>query len=250
MKVLEVIGLKVCYGDLVALEDVNITVEQGEMLAVLGPNGSGKSSLFKSIVGLVRPKEGKILLFGKEPGKARGLVAYVPQREDVYWDYPITVWDLAAMGRVRQVGRFKQVNRSDPVVVNALKAVGMESLADKKISELSGGQQQRAFLARSIAQGAELYLLDEPLAGLDADAEDKLFDVLLRLKKEGKAIVMTTHDISSTFELFDKVLLLRNRIIAHGRPEEVLTAENLMLAYGSERVAMHLEDIRRVAGWR
>ncbi|MEM2035894.1 MAG: ATP-binding cassette domain-containing protein, partial [Candidatus Caldarchaeum sp.] len=127
---------------------------------------------------------------------------------------------------------------------------GLSSLKSRKISELSGGQQQRIFLARAIAQEADLYLMDEPLTGIDAEAEDRLLEILSSLREEGKTIVMTTHDLSSTLEMFDNVMVLRNCLVAFGRPEEALKAENLAKAYGSERVAMHLSDVKRVAGWR
>ncbi|MCS7143133.1 MAG: metal ABC transporter ATP-binding protein [Aigarchaeota archaeon] len=249
MSALEITDLTVRYQSITALTGVSLNVKIGEMVAVVGPNGSGKSTLFKTIIGLVRPTNGKILIFGREPRTVRGRTAYVPQKEEVYWDYPLTVWDLAAMGKIKTVGILKGVPKGDRSVAEALRAVGMEDLAERKISDLSGGQQQRAFLARSIVQGADLYLMDEPLAGLDADAEDKLFDVLLELKRKGKTIIMSTHDISSTLELFDGVLLLKGRVIAYGRPREVLTEENMKLVYGSERVAMHLGDVRRVAKW-
>ncbi|MEM2036776.1 MAG: ATP-binding cassette domain-containing protein, partial [Candidatus Caldarchaeum sp.] len=144
----------------------------------------------------------------------------------------------------------KTVPKNDEKVLTALEKTGLTDLMNRKISDLSGGQQQRVFLARAIAQEADLYLLDEPLKGIDVESEDKLFDILSELKSEGKTILMSTHDLSSTFELFENILLLRNRVIAFGPPDKVLTSENLSAAYGSDRVAMHLVDVRRVAGWR
>jgi ABC-type Mn2+/Zn2+ transport system ATPase subunit len=243
-------GLTVAYERITALEDVSFKISRGSITAVVGPNGSGKSSLFKALVGLVKPQKGVIKIHGLDVSEARGKIAYVPQREEVYWDYPLTVWDVVAMGRIRGVGYLHSVKKDDENVLAALEKTGLKELMHRKISELSGGQQQRSFIARAIAQEAEIYLLDEPLTGIDAESEDRLFDILSELRRIGKTVIMTTHDLSSTFEFFDNILLLRNRVIAFGPPEKVLTAENLAAAYGSERVAMHLTDIRRVAGWR
>ncbi len=243
-------GLTVAYERIVALEDVSFKVFRGSITAVVGPNGSGKSSLFKALVGQVKPRRGVIKILGLDVSDARGKIAYVPQREEVYWDYPLTVWDVVAMGRIRNVGYLRSVKKNDEKVLAALEKTGLKELMHRKISELSGGQQQRAFIARAIAQEAEIYLLDEPLTGIDAESEDRLFDILSEMRRIGKTVIMTTHDLSSTFEFFDNILLLRNRVIAFGSPEKVLTAENLASAYGSERVAMHLTDVGRVAGWR
>lgn len=243
-------GLTVAYEKIVALEDVSFKIFRGSITAVVGPNGSGKSTLFKALVGLVKPRRGVIKILGLDVSDARGKIAYVPQREEVYWDYPLTVWDVVAMGRIRDVGYLRSVKKDDERVLAALEKTGLSGLMRRKISELSGGQQQRVFIARAIAQEAEIYLLDEPLTGIDAESEDRLFDILSELRRMGKTVIMTTHDLSSTFEFFDNILLLRNRVIAFGSPEKVLTAENLAAAYGSERVAMHLTDVGRVAGWR
>ncbi|MEM1937510.1 MAG: metal ABC transporter ATP-binding protein [Candidatus Caldarchaeum sp.] len=250
MDALNVVGLTVHYGRLKALEDVSFRISTGSLTAVIGPNGSGKSTLLKTLVGLIKPMEGTITVLGTSIDKARGRIAYVPQKEEVYWGYPLTVWDVVAMGRIKAVGPLKPVSKKDEVVIQALEKAGLSSLKSRKISELSGGQQQRIFLARAIAQEADLYLMDEPLTGIDAEAEDRLLEILSSLREEGKTIVMTTHDLSSTLEMFDNVMVLRNCLVAFGRPEEALKAENLAKAYGSERVAMHLSDVNRVAGWR
>ncbi|MEM4591491.1 MAG: metal ABC transporter ATP-binding protein, partial [Nitrososphaerota archaeon] len=189
-------------------------------------------------------------VFGREPTKARGLIAYTPQREEVYWDYPLTVRELVAMGSIRRVGPLRWLPARDSRVELALRLVMMEDLASRKISELSGGQQQRAFLARAICQGGEVYLLDEPIAGLDSPSETILLEILKTLREQGKTIVIATHDISATLEIFDYVALIRNELLAFGPPSEVLTSENLEKTYGSSAVALHLDDIRRVAGWR
>ena len=243
-------NLTVVYERFKALEDISFKIPCGSMTAVIGPNGSGKSTLLKACIGLVKPVKGRISVLGMDVDSVRGKVAYVPQREEVYWDYPITVWDVVAMGRIRKVGPLRSISRDDEEVARALEATGLAELSHRKISDLSGGQQQRVFLARAIAQGSELYLLDEPLTGVDAESEDRLFEILTEIREKGKTILMTTHDLSSTLEIFDYVLLLRNRLISFGPPQESLKTEYLTAAYGSESVAMHLADIRRVAGWR
>ncbi|MDW7978305.1 MAG: metal ABC transporter ATP-binding protein [Candidatus Caldarchaeum sp.] len=250
MEAVKAEGLTVVYGRLKALDEVSFTIPSGSMTAVIGPNGSGKSTLLKTLIGLVKPAAGSFKVLGSTIDKMRGKVAYVPQREEVYWEYPLTVWDVVALGRIKAVGPLRPVRKGDRVVSQSLERAGIESLKSRRLSELSGGQQQRIFLARAMAQEADLYLMDEPLTGIDAEAEDRLLDILSDLRREGKTIVMTTHDLSSTLELFDNVLVLKNRLIAFGRPEEALKTENLVQAYGSERVAMHLSDVRRVAGWR
>jgi len=250
MEAVRVEGLTIKYGKVVALEDISFTIDLGEMVAVIGPNGSGKSSLLKATAGLVEPDKGRVLVFNNPVREIRGRIAYLPQREEVYWDYPLTVWDVVAMGRIKAVGSLRFVGKNDPIVQQALEETGLSELKHRKISDLSGGQQQRVFLARAIAQGADLYLLDEPLTGVDAEAEEKLFDILNSLRRQGKTVVMSTHDLSSTLEEFDLVVVLRNKLIAYGPPADVLTTENLYRAYGSERVAMHFSDVERVAGWR
>jgi manganese/zinc/iron transport system ATP- binding protein len=176
-------NLTVVYERVRALEDVSFRIPRGSMTAVIGPNGSGKSTLLKACIGLVKPVSGRISVLGMDVNGVRGKVAYVPQREEVYWDYPITVWDVVAMGRIREVGLLRSIRRDDEEVAKALEATGLTELSHRKISDLSGGQQQRVFLARAIAQGSELYLLDEPLTGVDAESEDRCSRYL---RKSGK----------------------------------------------------------------
>lgn len=249
MSAVEAVGVKVAYGNHLAIAGVDLSVPIANMVALLGPNGSGKSTLLKVLAGLLSPTAGTVRILGVAPGKARSEVAYVPQREEVYWDYPLTVWDIAAMGRIRAVGQIRSVPRGDERVWKSLELVGMVELAHRRLSELSGGQQQRTFLARAISQGGEILLLDEPIAGLDAEAEDSLLEIFCALRKSGKTIMMSTHDISSTLESFDLVMLLRCQPVAFGRPKEVLTLPNLTKAYGSLRVGMHLSDILGAVKW-
>ncbi len=250
MKALEVRNVSLRYDDIVALEDVSLDSPSGKMIALIGPNGSGKTSLLRLLAGLLKPTAGTLKVLGREPSKARGLISYTPQREEVYWDYPITVRELVAMGGIRRRGLFRWLDLKDEKVSEALSLVGLEELADRRLSELSGGQQQRAFLARAICQGGEIYLLDEPISGLDAPSEAKLLEILSSLRDSGKTIVVSTHDISATLELFNYVALIKNRLIAYGPPQEVLTSENLSKTYGESIVALHLDDIKRIARWR
>jgi ABC-type Mn2+/Zn2+ transport system ATPase subunit len=250
MKALEVRNVSLRYDTVKALEDVSLDSPSGKMIALIGPNGSGKTSLLRLLAGLLKPTAGTLRVLGREPSKARGLISYTPQREEVYWDYPITVRELVAMGGIRRRGLFRWLDLKDDKVSEALSLVGLEELADRRLSELSGGQQQRAFLARAICQGGEIYLLDEPISGLDAPSEAKLLEILSSLRDSGKTIVVSTHDISATLELFNYVALIKNRLIAYGPPQEVLTSENLSKTYGESIVALHLDDIKRIAGWR
>ncbi|MCS7145156.1 MAG: metal ABC transporter ATP-binding protein [Nitrososphaerota archaeon] len=250
MNAVELDSVTLRYDDVVAVSDVSFSVEVGRMVALIGPNGAGKTSLLKMLAGLLKPTSGRIWVLGREPWRARGLVAYTPQREEVYWDYPLTVRELVAMGTVRRRGLLRWLDARDGRVEAALRLVMLEDLSSRRISELSGGQQQRAFLARAICQGGEVYLLDEPIAGLDAPSEAVILEILKKLRDQGKTILMATHDISATLEIFDYVALVRNGLVAFGPPSDVLTSENLTKTYGGAAVALHLDDIERVAGWR
>ena len=219
-------------GPAFALEDITFLAQRGERMAVVGPNGAGKSTLFKLIVGTLEPYKGEIKLYGHAPGE-HICIAYVPQRSQVDWTFPATVEDVVMMGRVGQIGLFKRPKRADwEVVRRSLERVNAAHLAKKQIGELSGGQQQRVFIARSLAQEAELLMLDEPLTGLDAPSQDSFFTILESLRSDGVTILVATHDLNLAVERFDRVMLLNKRIIALGSGEEVLAAENLLSAYG------------------
>ncbi|HEY8486075.1 MAG TPA: metal ABC transporter ATP-binding protein, partial [Limnochordales bacterium] len=223
--------LWVRYGDRVALRGVSFCCPPGVVMGVVGPNGAGKSSLLKALLGLVRPAAGEVRLFGLAPGGRPGLVAYVPQREAVDWDFPATVWDVAMMGRVGHVGWLRPAGREDRLAVEqALEAVGMRELAGRRIGELSGGQQQRVFLARALAQQAPLLLLDEPFTGVDAPTQQVLFDVMHRLKAQGRTVLVVHHDLSAARH-YDLVLLLNGSPVAFGPPEQALNPDNIRRAY-------------------
>lgn len=215
-----------------ALEDISFQVNTGERVAVVGPNGAGKSTLFRLIVGTLKPSNGKIIVAGHDPD-THICIAYVPQRSQIDWSFPVTVEDVVMMGRVGQIGLFRRPQRRDRELVRiSLERVGATALAKKQIGELSGGQQQRVFIARALAQEAELLLLDEPMTGLDIPSQEAIFQILDGLKKDNVTLLMATHDLNLAAEHFDRVLLLNGRLIAAGRPEEVLQADHLLRAYG------------------
>ncbi len=241
---IEVDNLTVSYGPVPALLDVSFQIPRGQLVGVIGPNGSGKSTLVKSILGFLRPDLGKVKLFGEPVERARGQVAYVPQRGAVDWDFPVTVRQVAEMGRVGHI-RWWQWGLSDEdkrIVDQTLEMVRMTEFADRQIGQLSGGQQQRVFMARAMAQGAEILLLDEPFAGVDAATERAILDVLQRTKAAGKTLLVVHHDLATAAEYFDSLILLKQRMYAHGPPEAVLHGELLSAVYeGKLRVFSQLE---------
>ena len=215
-----------------ALEGVTFRVERGERVAVVGPNGAGKSTLFRLIVGTLRPDRGRLDVFGQGPA-GHICIAYVPQRTQVDWRFPVTVEDVVMMGRVGQIGLLRRPGRGDrAATAAALARVGASALAPKQIGALSGGQQQRVFLARALAQEAELLLLDEPLNGLDAPSQEAILALRDDLRGDGVTVLLATHDLDLAAERFDRIMLLNRRIIAFGPPAAVLRTESLLKAYG------------------
>lgn len=234
-ELLRVESVTVGYDGAPALEDVSFSVSQGEQVAVVGPNGAGKSTLFKVIAGLLSPEAGRVSVLGCDPRQDRVEISYVSQRKDVDFSFPVTVADVVMMGRVRRMGWLRWPTRRDrEAVMEALAQVGMEGLADRPIGELSGGQQQRVFIARALAQGAELLLMDEPFGGVDATSEQAILDLLDRLRDGGMTILLSTHDLNLAADRFDRVLLLNRRLIANGPPQEVFCPEVLRQAYGGQ----------------
>lgn len=230
--ILEADTIDVRYQDTYALRDVSLQIVRGEQLAVVGPNGAGKSTLFKVIAGVLRPTRGQVRIYSPTGGAEVG-VAYVPQRSLVDWNFPVSVADVVMMGRTGRIGLFRRAaSRDHAIVQQALEAVDMAHLARRQIGALSGGQQQRVFIARALAQEAELMLLDEPLTGLDFASQEDLFALLDKLQQRGVTIVVSTHDLSQAAEKFDRVLLLNHRVIGLGEPSQVLTAAKLREAYG------------------
>lgn len=231
--VLEVENLNVNYRETTALEKVSFSASPGEMVGVIGPNGAGKSTLVKAILGLV-PIEGGIVKFRNRAIKKQLCsVAYVPQRTQIDWDYPITVWNVVMMARTLYTRWWKKPSReSQQIVKSALERVGMLKWRSRQIGELSGGQQQRVFLARALAQQAELFLFDEPFSGVDKATESVMYDVFAELKQNGKLLMVITHDLGTSLTKCDSLLLLNKQIIANGSFKQVITAENIQKAYG------------------
>ncbi len=217
-----------------ALEDVSFTLERGERVAVVGPNGAGKSTLFKVIAGILPPTSGQVDVYGRCPNE-HIRIAYVPQRSQVDWSFPVTVADVVMMGRVGRLGLLRWPRRRDwEIVDESLRLVDMAEMANHQIGELSGGQQQRVFIARALAQEAELLLMDEPFTGLDVPAQETLFRILDQLRGRGVTVMVATHDLNQAADRFDRLILLNRRLIAIGRATEVLTPAHLAAAYGGQ----------------
>lgn len=215
-----------------ALTEVSLSLQPGERAAVVGPNGAGKTSLMQVIAGTLRPSSGTVEVFGHRPG-GHVCIAYLPQRSRIDWDFPVTVREVAMMGRIRKIGLFRWPSRSDwKIVDHALDHVGLSALRGRRIAELSGGEQQKVFLAQALAQEAEIVLLDEPFNGLDLPAQQSILDILDELGRARVTAIIATHDLNMAAERFDRILLLQRRLIAFGTPAQVFTRPNLMQAYG------------------
>lgn len=225
---IEINNVNVSYGDKVALTDASIKIPYHSFTGVIGMNGAGKSTLFKVIMGLVKPSSGTVTVCGDDPKLAQkhGHVAYVPQTELVDWDFPASVSDVVMMGRLGMQNIFKTPSKEDKKLVSAaLNQVGMTDFATRQIGELSGGQKKRVFVARALAQGADILLLDEPFAGLDATSERSLIDLLISLKDQGKTVIVATHDLLSLPETCDHVALIKHTVIGFGPTKETFTKE-------------------------
>ncbi|MBD3232727.1 MAG: ATP-binding cassette domain-containing protein [candidate division Zixibacteria bacterium] len=234
---IEVADLTVAYHDKPVLWDIDLSVPPGVLMAIVGPNGAGKTTLIKSILGLVKPAAGQVLIYGKPYEEQRNLVGYVPQRGSVDWDFPTSVLDVVMMGRYRALGWIKRPGKKErDTAMEALDKVGMGDFINRQISQLSGGQQQRVFLARALVQDAEIYFMDEPFQGVDATTERAIITLLRELRAEGKTVVVVHHDLQTVTEYFDWVTLINVRRIASGTVDEAFTEQNLRLAYGG-RVA-------------
>ncbi len=230
--VIDVRHLTVSYQAKPALLDVSVQIESDQLVGVIGPNGAGKSTFIKAVLGFVKPDLGTVQINGKSAQKAKGEVAYVPQRGAVDWDFPITVKEVALMGRYQQIPWYTTPRVKDhDAAFTALEMVRMQDFAERQIGELSGGQQQRVFLARALAQGSDILLLDEPFAGVDAATERAILDVLERAKQNGKTLVVVHHDLSTAAEYFDKLMLIKQRMYAFGTPQMVLNEELLSNVY-------------------
>jgi manganese/zinc/iron transport system ATP- binding protein len=230
---LEIHDLTVAYHRNPVLWDIDFEVPEGRLMGIIGPNGAGKSTLIKSCLGLVQKASGWARFFGEPIENVRLRVGYVPQRGSVDWDFPTDVLDVVTMGTYGNLGWFKRPGKKEKqLALESLEMVGMEDFRSRQISQLSGGQQQRVFLARALAQQADLYLMDEPFAGVDAATEQAIIKILEELRSRNKTVLVVHHDLQTVEDYFDWVLLLNMRQIAFGPTEEVFTTENLRKTYG------------------
>lgn len=233
--VVEVHDLTVSYDRKPVLWGVDLTLPAGALVGVIGPNGAGKSTLVKAIMDLLPTSSGYVRIFDKEIKEVRKKISYVPQRESVDWDFPASVFDVVLMGRYGSMGLFKRPGKADKeAAMLALEKVGMQSFANRQISQLSGGQQQRVFLARALAQNADIYFMDEPFAGVDIATEMAIIELLRIMREQGKTVVVVHHDLQSAVEYFDWIVLLNMRLVASGPTNQVLTQELLEKTYGGK----------------
>lgn len=230
---LDVSHLTVCYEKKPAIWEANLNIPQGSMAGIVGPNGAGKSTFLKAVLGIIPPTSGSVSFFGESYKKVKKRVAYVPQRESVDWDYPISARDVVLMGLYKKIGLCRWIGKQyKKQAEEALDRLGMLPLASRQIGELSGGQQQRVFLARAIVQDADLYVMDEPFAGIDATTEKVILDLMHDLKKKGATVLCVHHDLPTVADYFDHLTLLNLTVVANGKTEEVFTKEQLIKCYG------------------
>ncbi|SFJ32102.1 metal ABC transporter ATP-binding protein [Thermoflavimicrobium dichotomicum] len=226
-------NLSVAYHRKPVLRDIDYDAPEGELIGIIGPNGAGKSTLIKAILGLLPLASGEVKIYGKPYKEQRHLVGYVPQRESVDWDFPTHALDVVLMGRYGKLGWFRRPKAEDrEFALECLQKVGMESFAKRQISQLSGGQQQRVFLARALAQDAQIYLMDEPFVGVDAATEKAIIQILNELKQQKKTVLVVHHDLQTVTEYFDSILLINMCKIAAGPTREVFHADHLQKTYG------------------
>ncbi|GAB4533894.1 MAG: metal ABC transporter ATP-binding protein [Pleurocapsa sp.] len=232
---IKVNNLGVCYRTVEALRDISLQLIPGKVTGIFGPNGAGKSTLVKAMLGLIPVNAGTVSYDGQSLQNHLDLVAYVPQRSQIDWTYPVTVWDVVMMGRVRKTGWFRRFSaNSRRKAIAALEKVDMLAYKNRPIGQLSGGQQQRVFLARSLAQEAEIFFFDEPFVGVDQKTENIIFQLFHELADAGKIVVVVNHDLGESITNFDELILLNKELIAAGKRQQVLQEENLQRAYGSK----------------
>ncbi len=231
--VLDIHDVTVAYHRKPVLWDFDLIINEPSLVGIVGPNGAGKSTLIKAILGLIPLTSGHVSVFGRDFAKQRKLVGYVPQRESVDWDFPINVFDAVLMGTYGELGWLRRPGRKQRTwVMHCLEKVGIADLAQRQIGQLSGGQQQRVFLARALAQNAQLYLMDEPMAGVDAATEHVIFELLREMHAQGRTVLVVHHDLRTVPDYFDDVVLMNLRLVAAGPVEKVFTPENLRKTYG------------------
>lgn len=235
MIAIEAHNLTASYDKQPVLWDVDFSIPEGNIVGILGPNGSGKTTLLKAAMGILPVDSGFVKMFDKTLPEVRDRVSYVPQRQSVDWDFPATVMDVALMGRYKKGRLFGRLSNLDKTIAaDALKRVGMHEFRTRQISALSGGQQQRVFIARSLAQQADIYLMDEPFVGIDASSEEAIVRLLKEMRDEGKTVVIVHHDLHTALDFFDWVVMLNTRLVAAGPLAETLTEDNLRKTYGGK----------------
>ncbi|MEQ8909744.1 MAG: metal ABC transporter ATP-binding protein [Vicingaceae bacterium] len=232
---IEAHNLTVSYNRRPVLWNVDFSLPAGQIIGIIGPNGSGKTTLLKAIMDLVKKSSGYVKIFDQDLDEVRERISYVPQRESVDWDFPASVMDVVLMGRYRKSNLMQRLKKSDKdIAAEALEKVNMLEYSNRQISQLSGGQQQRVFIARSLAQGADLYIMDEPFVGVDAATEEAIMTLLSEMRKEGKTVVVVHHDLQTAKAYFDWIVLLNTRLVASGPKEEIFKEELLQEAYGGK----------------
>jgi manganese/zinc/iron transport system ATP- binding protein len=232
---IETHNLTVSYDRRPVLWNIDFKLPTSSIVGIIGPNGSGKTTLLKAIMGLVKTNSGYVKIFDRELDDVRSRISYVPQRESVDWDFPASVMDVVLMGRYRKNNLMKRLSKKDKeIAAEALEKVNMLEYSNRQISQLSGGQQQRVFIARSLAQGADLYILDEPFVGVDAATEEAIMTLFKEMKAQGKTVVVVHHDLQTAKLYFDWMVLLNTRLVACGPKEEIFNEELLQKAYGGK----------------
>ena len=233
-------GLSVSYERKRVLTNIFLELEAGNVYGVVGPNGAGKSTLFKAILGLIDVNNGTVVINGNTIKEVRKNVVYVPQKSDVDWQFPATVYDIVLMGRYPHKKMFQRMNKTDHDFAHkALEEVGMTQFKNRQIGELSGGQQQRVFLGRALCQQADIFLFDEPFVGVDITTEERIIKILKNLAAQQKTLLVVHHDLTSVKNYFDKVILLNQRLIAVGDTDTTFTEENISKAYGAQLPILH-----------
>ncbi|WP_281889389.1 metal ABC transporter ATP-binding protein [Paenibacillus sp. YYML68] len=236
-------GLTVAYQKKPVLRDITLSVPEGKLIGIVGPNGAGKSTLIKAALGLIPKVTGEVSVYGKPCHQQRKLIGYVPQRESVDWDFPTNALDVVMMGRYGHLGWFKRPGAKErDIAMDCLSKVGMADYAGRQISQLSGGQQQRVFLARALAQDAQLYFMDEPFVGVDAATEKAIITLLNELKKQGKTVLVVHHDLATVKEYFDWIMLLNVELMGIGPTEEWFTPDHLQRTYGGRLAMLEKND--------
>jgi len=246
----EVHDLTVSYDKKPVLWNIDVAFPEGQIIGIIGPNGAGKSTLIKAIMGLIPAESGWVKIYGEPLARQRRLVGYVPQRESVDWDFPVTVRDVVLMGTYGRLGLFRRPGKAERELAGkCLAQVGMSAYADRQISNLSGGQRQRVFLARALAQDSRVYLMDEPFVGVDAATESAIIELLRNLKEQRRTLLVVHHDLQTAPDYFDSIVLLNMRLVAFGPTSDMFTTPLLQKTYGG-RLTILSEAAEQVAGTR